>query len=37
MYRNKRRNEGVLYQAPKNRNKINDEVKARISRKWKHS
>ena len=31
MHKNKRRNEGVLYQAPNNRNKINDEVKQELA------
>ena len=31
MFKRKRRNEGVLYQAPNNRNKINDEVKQELA------
>ena len=31
MFKHKRRNEGVLYQAPNNRNKINDEVKQELA------
>ena len=31
MHRNKRRNEGVLYEAPNNRNKINDEVREELA------
>ena len=31
MHRNKRRNEGIPYEAPNNRNKINDEVKQEVA------
>ena len=31
MHRNKRRNEGILYEAPNNRNKINDEVREELA------
>ena len=31
MHRNKRRNEGIPYEAPNNRNKINDEVKQELA------
>ena len=31
MHRNKRRNEGVLYEPPNNRNKINDEVREELA------
>ena len=31
MHRNKRRNEEIPYEAPNNRNKINDEVKKELA------
>ena len=31
MHRNKRKNEGILYEAPNNRNKINDEVREELA------
>ena len=31
MYRNKRRNEGIPYEAPNNRNEINDDVKQELA------
>ena len=34
MHRNKRRNEGIPYEAPNNRNKINDEVREELAGNW---
>ena len=31
MHRNKRRNEGILYEAPNNRNKVNEEVREELA------
>ena len=34
MHRSKRRNEGIPYEAPNNRNKINDEVREELAGNW---
>ena len=34
MHKHKRRNEGILYEAPNNRNKINDEIKDELAGNW---
>ena len=34
MHRNKRRNEEITYEAPINRNKINEEVREKLAGNW---